>query len=609
VTAASWTAPLRRRNSRAVLVGNLAVPVVVSVLVLGPALGRGVVLAYDLAWSPDARMTPFTLGTSTPAPRAVPSDAAGVVLGWLLGAGAAQAVVLWGALVLAGAGAARLTAVLAPGAGWAPRSAAAVAAIWNPFVLERLVVGQWTVLLGYAAVPHLLIGCLRVRSGRAPAWAPAVGLAACGVGGANTLVVGALAVGGVLLAPRPRWAALGLAAASALGVSAVWALPAVTAGVASAPAGAAAFAARADTPLGVLGSLLSGGAFWNPASHPASREVLVVALTATVLAVVAVVVAARAARREGVGAVLVPAVAGLLLAWLSALDPFGLWTALVVHVPGGGVLRDAQKLVAPWVVLAAAGAGVLVRDVLRVPSVGPVLGVLVAALPVALMPSLGWGVGGRLTAVDVPGDLRAAATMLSARHPGSVGLLPWSQYRRYGWNGDRVSLTLVPRMVDQRVVLDDRLPLADGVVPGEDPVARAVTARIAAGVPPVQALAEQGVRWVVIEKDTGLQDPVPAADVPATARVVHDGPAVRVLELAGGQARHPPGSATTWGWFVTFLTWLAALGCVALRTTRRRATDWYSPPHGFRDRGRRVLRRRHLPRAARGPGRGLGGDA
>ena len=58
-----------------------------------------------------------------------------------------------------------------------------------------------------------------------------------------------------------------------------------------------------------------------------------------------------------------PALLGLGLAWLSALDPFGLWSAVVLHLPGGGVLRDAQKLLAPWVVLVAAGAGVLVRDV------------------------------------------------------------------------------------------------------------------------------------------------------------------------------------------------------------------------------------------------------
>ena len=69
------------RRPRPDLLVPAAVSALVAVVVLGPALGRGVVLAYDLAWSPDPRLTPFTLGTSTPAPRAVPSDAVGVVLG------------------------------------------------------------------------------------------------------------------------------------------------------------------------------------------------------------------------------------------------------------------------------------------------------------------------------------------------------------------------------------------------------------------------------------------------------------------------------------------------------------------------------------------------
>jgi hypothetical protein len=548
-----------------------AVAAVVSVLVLGPALGRGVVLAYDLAWSPDPRLTPFTLGTSTPAPRAVPSDAAGVALGWLLGAGAAQALVLWGTLVLAGIGAARLAREVAPGLGAAAGSVAALAAIWNPFVLERLVVGQWTVLLGYAAVPHLMVACLHVRRDLAPAWAPAAGLAACGIGGANTLVIGALTVGGVLATPRPRWTALGLAAFVALGASAVWALPAVTSGVASSTLGVAAFAARADTPLGVLGSLVSGGAFWNPASHPASRGVLVLAVAALVLSLMTVGFFARAARQERVLSLLVPAVLGLALAWLSALDPFGLWTAVVVHVPGGGVLRDAQKLLAPWVVVACAGASILVRDVLRLRSAGPALAVLVAALPIALLPSLAWGVGGRVTAVEVPADLRSAATMLSEQPPGAVGLLPWSQYRRYAWNGNRVSLTLVPRMVDQPVVLDDGLPLATGVVPGEDAVARTVSARIAAGTPPVQALAEEEVRWVLVEKNTGLPDPLAAASLPPTARVVSDGPSVTIVELTGPRRdRASVSAASAWGWAVTCVTWTLAAGWVVAQGVRRR---------------------------------------
>jgi hypothetical protein len=550
-----------------------AVAAVAAIAVLGPALGRGVVLTYDLAWSPDPRLTPFTLGTSTPAPRAVPSDAATVVLGWLLGAGLAQALVLWGILVLAGVGAARLAAVLAPDAGLLARSAAVVAAIWNPFVLERLVVGQWTVLLGYAAVPHLVVTCLRVRTGRAPEWAPTVGLAACGIGGANTLVLGLLAVGGVLLVPRPRWRALGLAGAGALGVSAVWALPALTAGVASTTMGVAEFAPRADTPLGVLGSLVSGGAFWNPATHPASRDVWVVAVCAAGLALAAVAASLLAARREHVLAVVAPALGGLLLAWASSTDPFGWWTALVVHGPGGGVLRDAQKLAAPWVALFAAGAGVLVRDLSRVRFGGPAAAVAVALLPVALLPSLAWGVGGRVTAVTVPPDLRAAATTLSAQPPAVVGLLPWSQYRRYAWNGGRVSLTLVPRLVDQRVLFEDGLPIASGNVPGEDPTAREVGRRIAEGVAPLDALAEQGVHWVLVEKRTGLPDPLVEAPLPPGVRVVSNSPSVALLEMPDrAEAASAPvtSTATTVGWVVTSLTWLASAACLFAVTRRQR---------------------------------------
>ena len=374
--------------------------------------------------------------------------------------------------------------------------------------------------------------------------------------------------------PATRWRGLVWAVVSSLGVSAVWALPALVAGVASTPDGATAFASRADTPLGVLGSLASGGGLWSAATHPAERSVPIVALGALLLTALAGWAVLRAARRRGMLVVLLPGVVGLLLGWLSAVDPFGAWTALVVHVPGGGVLRDAQKLVAPWVVLTAAGCGVLSRDVLKMRAAGPPLAVLLAVLPVALLPSLAWGVGGRVSAVTVPADLREVSARLSSADEGTVGLLPWSQYRRYEWNEDRVSLTLVPRMVDQRVVFDDSLPLTSGTVAGEDPAAARVGQRIAEGASGVDALAAEGVRWVVVEKRTGLPTEVGDDLVPPGATVVHDGPHLRLVELANGTGRPGAGAgAVVWiGWFVTCATWLLAAAC-RLREGRRRAGD------------------------------------
>src|SRR5690606_42009511 len=61
--------------------------------------------------------------------------------------------ILVGILVALGVGAAGLVRELDPLAGPAARTVATVAAVWNPFVYERLMVGQWTVLAGLALVP------------------------------------------------------------------------------------------------------------------------------------------------------------------------------------------------------------------------------------------------------------------------------------------------------------------------------------------------------------------------------------------------------------------------------------------------------------------------
>ena len=69
-----------------------------------------------------------------------------------------QKLVLYGGLVLAGLGYARMVrpAIV-------PRMVAVSLAIWNPFVVERLWIGHWPVLLGYAAAPWLVLAGRRIR--------------------------------------------------------------------------------------------------------------------------------------------------------------------------------------------------------------------------------------------------------------------------------------------------------------------------------------------------------------------------------------------------------------------------------------------------------------
>ncbi|MER6939728.1 hypothetical protein ABT284_18500, partial [Nocardioides sp. NPDC000441] len=81
---------------------------VLAVLMLGPALGAGFVLSYDMVWVPDLALTRDVLGLGSGLPRAVPSDAVVAVLDEVVPGLVLQKLVLIGALVLAGAGAAEL---------------------------------------------------------------------------------------------------------------------------------------------------------------------------------------------------------------------------------------------------------------------------------------------------------------------------------------------------------------------------------------------------------------------------------------------------------------------------------------------------------------------
>ncbi len=102
------------------------------------------------------------LGLGTELPRAVPLDALTAGLSVLVPATLLQKLLLLGALVSAGCGA----AALVPTRFLLPRLVAATAAVWNPFVAERLVLGHWGLLIGYGALPWLVGAVRRHGEGR-----------------------------------------------------------------------------------------------------------------------------------------------------------------------------------------------------------------------------------------------------------------------------------------------------------------------------------------------------------------------------------------------------------------------------------------------------------
>jgi hypothetical protein len=295
-------------------------------------------------------------------------------------------------------------------------------------------------------------------------------------------------------------------------------------GSGSDPLAVGAFAARGEGPGGALVSLLGLGGIWNAEVAPDSRAGILVPLTAALLVVGVIVGVRPLARAWGNGAVAglaAVAVAGLVLAAAGSLPGTGgalQWA--VVHVPGAGLLRDGQKWVAWWALLAALCGALAVEAVgRRVPDAGvrAVLLTGAALLPAALLPDLAWGGLGRLSPVEYPREWSTVRDVLAGdRHPGDVLVLPYSAFRRFDWNGGRTVLDPAPRFLPRATIVDDTLPVGTVRVAGEDPRAARVRAALSAGRP----LGPLGIGWVLVERGTPGAAAVP---VPKNLVTVHEG--------------------------------------------------------------------------------------
>lgn len=508
----------------------LLVALVLAVVVLGPALAPGYVLRGDMVFVPRQPMKAAWWGLDGSVPRAVPMDGLVSLLSLVVAGQVIQKVALLGALVLAATGAERM---VRPAPGYA-RLGAMVVLVWNPWVHERLLIGQWAIVLGYAALPWVVVGVDALRDpDRAGLpvvrrWGPVVWPVVLAAVASPSSGVVAFAVALVLLAlrrPGAGWrtvAGLGLVGVVA---NLPWVVAAlrVPGGVGVGEGGFSGFAARAESPAGLVASLLSFGGIWKTSVVPEARTLAAVVLAGVVLTLAAVVAlalagsdpAGRAGRRRGLAAV---AAGAFLLAWLPALDPVGEGLdAVAPHVPGLALLRDSHRFLAPAVLLWAAGTAALLTRLgaaatrgsgLRPGAAGAGL-VLVLSAPLLLAPQLAWGAGGALRAVHYPAGWTAVADLIALEEattgePQAVVVLPWTgSYRGFAWNDRRAVLDPAPRFLPGTVLVDDRVYLEDRVLPSEDARLTAVGRALGTGDPEevAQRLRALGVGWVLVHAD------------------------------------------------------------------------------------------------------------
>lgn len=535
--------------------GGLA-DAVIGVVVTAPLLAGlarpGFPLLRDWVATPRPPLSDAALGLGESAARAVPQDVAMVWatraldgLGlpvWPLTGLLTAVFCVWLAMA-AGA----LTRRVVPGArargaaGIVLRLPVVVAAVWNPFVVERLLQGHWSLLAGVAAALTMPLVLARARPRVAAASVAVVVAGLTPTGWVLAVVSGAVSLA---CAPGERssqsgsrfrrgWAALTLMVVAAL-TALPWLLatllaggggpssgtgPGMAAGVGA--TGVEAFAARAETGIGTLGSVVALGGIWNSSAVPLSRETWWAAAALVLLLVVWAIAAPSMwrARRDPLVQATVPlALVTWLLVALAATGPgLAALDAIVSAVPGAGLVRDTQKFVAlalPATVVAFGFATRALATWLR--PAGAVLAnagaaLAITAVAVASVPDAPAVLWNALRPVTY-GPGWAEVNQIIAGQQGDVLVLPAGSFRSTTlWADGAPVLDPAPRLLDARVLVSGELvvgsPGATGTtgdqdrhtVSGEGDRARAATLALLRGEDP-RVLADLGVRWVLDEK-------------------------------------------------------------------------------------------------------------
>ena len=504
------------------------VALVVTLVVCGRSLGRGLYLYRDFVTVPDPvwRAQSWDGAGGAPAAlRAIPLDPVMTALaGWGVSTGVQQQVILVGAVFLAGFG----VAVLLRRHGLAAMTSGAVVAIWNPFVAERLLVGQPPTLLAYAMTPWLVAVVRSDLTGARARGAILLAALPAALTPWGGLVSAAVVLVASWLTPvrrTGRW--IGSCVALAVVWCLPWALPALAGGAGTAdPDGARAFALASDSPLGSLGSALTLGGIWAPGAWPGSRRTgLAVGASCLLLAWAAAgaVRLVRAGRRDLAGPLAVAWLVPVFVAWGLSTSPGVAVFAHLQGVPGVAIARDAHR----WLGLSAIAAALLIAfatagvggGAMRPPDERATAAARRARVFAAV------GVAARRAVLSVPDLPRAVAAayrpqpmpadwgeMVSAAQgaagDGSVLVLPWQPFRRTTWAGPTSFLDPLPRALSAPVLAAHELTVVrDGVVltVDDDPSDLRPLVR---GQLDLAELRRRGVRAVVLWKGTPGGGPV-----------------------------------------------------------------------------------------------------
>jgi hypothetical protein len=469
--------------------------------------------------------------------------------------------------------------------------------VWNPFVYERLSIGHWSLLLSYALLPWVANAALAVRRsedvgrwGGFGLWLAAASLVNP-YGGVTAALMGLAVICG------PPWRGNGgrrvrsalLVLALAVLVNLPWLIPAVLRPdpLPNSTQGLMAFSPRSDSRLGTIGSVLSLGGMWNTFLAPPIRRGV-----AWVPSFIVMLIAAatgwwwlRRTRPVMTPVLLIGLLGGAVAlgTHMPVLGPAYRWVSL--NAPGGGLLRDSQKFVGLLALAYAIGFGSAIiswtraeatreGDAFKPGSRTTPTGALAVALglvAISLVPTMAWGLGGRLSATTYPSDWMAARRM-TAEDPtqGRILILPWHPHLPLRWNRGQITLNPARAFLTRTVLTSDRLELVSGRLPAETKTGAVADTLVRSDMPISAVMPRLGARYLIVLKEADwrsygvrLRGLEPLLEGPTLTLYRNKGP------LSRRASATPSASIVLAGDVVTAL----ALVVMAAAAIRRRSRD------------------------------------
>ena len=499
---------------------------VLAAVLLWPQHGTGYGLGHDMVFTPRQPLSWASVGLGSSSPRAVPLDAIVGVASKVADGAVIGRLALIFPLLAAGIGAAWLIGTER----LLGRLAASGFAIWNPYVVERLALGQWALLWAYGALPWIVGHAARMRRGRSGPAGMLLWTAAASITPTGGLIAGA--TGLVVSAPDDRagWRRWCPAVAGVLALQLPWVVPSVvgSAQATSDPQGVAAFAARSEHAGGTLLSLAGTGGIWDAEVVPVSRQGLLAFAGLAAIVAAAVFGWRRLAQLLGATTTVRLAAcgaAGFVLAAAASVPGLSAVMRWAVRtVPGAGLLRDSQKWIMPYPLLVALLVGAAVGRLAVLETWRVAVAAVALAGPLMLLPDATRALRPTMEPVHYPADWSWAARTVG--HGGDVAVLPFQSYRGFVWAPGRSVLDPAPRLLPGDVVVSDRLAVSGRVLRGEDSRAQQVDQALAAGPEISERLAAIGIGWVLVEHGTPGRLP----DLSALTRV-RSGPDLTLYQV------------------------------------------------------------------------------